>query len=102
MKYLFSFIFLLFSISFLSAQEKNIPGWAVPWANLCILYNETKNAEKSLNAGQTAESLQPGLQLANTGLGMTYENSGNLTSIFYRQSFGETVNFCFLGIAWDR
>ncbi len=53
------------------------PDWAIPWANLCGLYADMKNKEQSFSAGQTAENLQPGLQLTNTNLGTAYELSGN-------------------------
>lgn len=64
------------------------PVWAIPWANLCGLYAQTKKFEKALNAGHIADSLQPNLQTTNVNLGATNEISGNLlfAEEFYRKS----------------
>ncbi len=64
------------------------PDWSVPWANLSGLYADLKKKEQALAAGQTAERLQPGLQLASANLGYAYEVSGNLlfAEEYYRQA----------------
>ncbi|NOT52358.1 MAG: hypothetical protein HOP10_13900, partial [Chitinophagaceae bacterium] len=64
------------------------PDWAVPWANLCGLYAEMKNMEQSFAAGQTAESLQPALQLAHSNMGKAYEAAGNylFAEEYYRKA----------------
>lgn len=64
------------------------PDWAIPWANLCGLYAETKSFEKGKDAGRLAESLQADLQNTNTNLGLIHELSGNwlFAEEFYRKA----------------
>ncbi len=53
------------------------PSWALPWANLCGMYAETRNFEKADEAGKEAERLQPGLSVTMSNLGIVNEFSGN-------------------------
>ncbi|HEY6062213.1 MAG TPA: caspase family protein, partial [Chitinophagaceae bacterium] len=64
------------------------PAWAIPWANLCGLYAETKNFEKGLAAGRVADGLQADQQNNNANLGVIYEKSGNwlFAEEFYRKA----------------
>ncbi len=54
------------------------PQWAIPWANLCGLYAETTNFDKSKRAGQIADSMQADMPLTNLNLGLVHELQGNL------------------------
>ncbi len=64
------------------------PRWAIPWANLCGLYAETKSFEKGKAAGRVADSLQADQQNTNANLGVIHEVSGNwlFAEEFYRKA----------------
>ena len=62
---------------FLRATEI-APMWALPWANLCGLYANTRKFSDAIEAANTAESLQPDLHVTHTNFGAVNELSGNL------------------------
>ncbi len=72
-------------------------GWAIPWANLCGLYALQGKFTDGIQAGRTADSLQPGINLTNNNMGLLYQMAGNLmlAEAYYRNSIDINSRFYF-------
>ncbi|MGB4938016.1 MAG: caspase family protein, partial [Ferruginibacter sp.] len=73
--------------NFIKATQLS-PQWAIPQANLCVLYASMGKYDKGLKAGEIADSLQANLQTTNTSIGYVYEKTGNnlFAEEFYRKA----------------
>jgi len=72
---------------FIKATEL-APEWAIPWANLGGLAVETKEFEKGIVAGLTADSLQANLHTNAIQQGLLYQKKGNflVAEEYYRKA----------------
>jgi tetratricopeptide (TPR) repeat protein len=71
------------AIHWLNRALRFSPGWVLPWANLCGLYNDLDRYEEGEKYGLKAFSLDSMSALAVFNLGVSYDGKGDINKAIY-------------------